>query len=83
MCVFLLQFDAKLEEQSRQDYKLRKLDTLEAMWRAEHQAETGASTSFYSSSCSSWVSYTSGLVTNIVENLQVRKINYKIFPGFY
>lgn len=68
----MFQFDGKLEEQSRHEYKLRRLDSLEAMWRAEHQAETGASASFYSSSCSSWVSYTSGLVTNIVENLQVR-----------
>lgn len=66
------QFDPKFEEQLIQDDKLRQLDLLEAIWRADHQSEvSGASSSFYSSSCSSWISFTSGLVTNIVENVQV------------
>jgi hypothetical protein len=78
----LLQFDPKFEEQLVQDDKLRQLDMLEAIWRANHQSEvSGASSSFYSSSCSSWISFTSGLVTNIVENVQVIKSN--IFSSSY
>ncbi|CAB3365707.1 Hypothetical predicted protein [Cloeon dipterum] len=67
------EFDPKFEEQLIQDDKLRSLDMLEAIWRAEHQSEvSGGSSSFYSSSCSSWMSFTSGLVTNIVENVQLK-----------
>ncbi|XP_059469653.1 intermembrane lipid transfer protein VPS13D isoform X2 [Neocloeon triangulifer] len=67
------EIDPKFEEQLIHDDKLRRLDTLEAIWRAEHQTEvSGASSSFYSSSCGSWISFTSGLVSNIVENVQLK-----------
>jgi vacuolar protein sorting-associated protein 13D len=45
------------------------LDALEAQWRAEHEANDAG---YYATSYSSWLSYGTGLMANIVENLQVQ-----------
>uniref|UniRef100_A0A336MDN8 CSON015545 protein n=1 Tax=Culicoides sonorensis TaxID=179676 RepID=A0A336MDN8_CULSO len=66
------EWDGVQEHQADLEYKLSSLDSLEARWRA-HQ-EAGGSGSYYASSYSGWLSYGSSLVTNIVENLQL-KIN--------
>ncbi|XP_063707909.1 intermembrane lipid transfer protein Vps13D-like, partial [Culicoides brevitarsis] len=66
------EWDGEQEHQADLDYKLSSLDSLEARWRAH--LEAGASGSYYASSYSGWLSYGSSLVTNIVENLQL-KIN--------
>lgn len=64
-------WDDEKEKQSDLDYKLSQLDAAEAKWRAH--IETSAE-NVYSSSYSSWMSYGTGLATNILENLQL-KIN--------
>lgn len=66
------EWDGVSEHQADLDYKLSSLDSLEARWRAH--LEAGASGNYYASSYSGWLSYGSSLVTNIVENLQL-KIN--------
>ncbi|RZF46007.1 hypothetical protein LSTR_LSTR006773 [Laodelphax striatellus] len=68
--VHLSQWDEEAEENAAQDYKLSLLDAIEARWRAE--TESGQAPSYYASSYSSWLSYGTTLVTNIVENLQLK-----------
>ncbi|XP_075234181.1 vacuolar protein sorting 13D [Lycorma delicatula] len=67
--VRLSEWDEDAEEQAAQDYKHSLLDALEARWRAETEA---GDVSYYASSYSSWLSYGTTLVTNIVENLQLK-----------
>lgn len=67
-----LQWDEEAEEQAIQDYKLSVLDSLEAQWRAEFDNQKSQGSSYYASSYSSWLSYGTSVVTNVVENLQVR-----------
>lgn len=62
-----------MEECAQQEYKLSILDNLEAQWRAETESYPEAG--YYASSLSSWMNYGTGLVTNIIENLQVIIIN--------
>ncbi|XP_047110726.1 vacuolar protein sorting-associated protein 13D [Schistocerca piceifrons] len=61
----LNEWNKEAEENADQEYKLYLLDAMEARWRAE--TETPQEGSY-----SSWFSYGTGLVTNIVENLQLR-----------
>lgn len=63
------QYDEEAEEQAAQEDKLSQLDAIEARWRAEHEAHQESS--YYASSYTSWLSYGTSFVTNIVENLQV------------
>lgn len=49
------------------DYKLSRLESLEARWRANTDHDAG----YYATSYSSWVDYGTSLVTNIIENLQL------------
>lgn len=62
-----LQFDNETEEQAILEYKLSRLDSLEARWRANTELDPG----YYATSYSSWVNYGTSLVTNIIENLQL------------
>lgn len=64
------EWDAEQEHKADLDYKLTSLDGLEARWRANMEAGN----TYYASSYSGWLNYGSSLVTNIVENLQL-KIN--------
>lgn len=48
------------------------LDLMEAEWRSENDPQGLASSSLYSLTYSSWLSYGASLVTNIVQNIQVR-----------
>lgn len=48
---------------------MSKLDGFEAKWRLDNEAKDNSG--YYASSYSSWLSYGTGLMTNIVENLQV------------
>lgn len=62
-----LQYDNETEEQAILEYKLSRLDALEARWRADIEHDPG----YYASSYSSWLNYGTSLVTNIIENLQL------------
>ncbi|KAL6266404.1 hypothetical protein P5V15_003257 [Pogonomyrmex californicus] len=61
------EYDNEAEEQAILDYKLSRLDALEARWRADIEHDP----SYYASSYSSWLNYGTSLVTNIIENLQL------------
>ncbi|XP_058797313.1 intermembrane lipid transfer protein Vps13D isoform X2 [Phymastichus coffea] len=63
----LEEYDIEAEEQAIIDYKLSRLDSLEARWRAESEQGPG----YYAASYSTWVNYGTSLVTNIIENLQL------------
>ncbi|KAJ8920133.1 hypothetical protein NQ315_011790 [Exocentrus adspersus] len=65
------EWDHEAEELSRHELKLGALDTLEAKWRLERDAKEVNST-YYASTYSSWYSYGAGLVSEIVENLQLK-----------
>lgn len=54
-----------------QEVKLSNLDAFEARWRLENETKDSG---YYASSYSSWLSYGTGLITNIIENLQVSVI---------
>ncbi|KAL0131079.1 hypothetical protein PUN28_002577 [Cardiocondyla obscurior] len=61
------EYDNEAEEQAILEYKLSRLDALEARWRADIEYNPG----YYASSYSSWLNYGTSLVTNIIENLQL------------
>lgn len=63
------QWDPTVEAHYAHERKVALLDALEAQWRAETEAQTDAG--YYATSYSSWLSYGTGLLANIVENLQV------------
>ncbi|VVC98577.1 unnamed protein product [Leptidea sinapis] len=65
------EWDSAVEASIAHERKVSVLDTLEAQWRAEHEANDGG---YYAASYSSWLSYGTGFMANIVENLQL-KIN--------
>ncbi|XP_076684056.1 vacuolar protein sorting 13D isoform X4 [Andrena cerasifolii] len=65
--ISLNEFDNEAEEQAVLDYKLSRLESLEARWRANTDHDPG----YYATSYSSWVDYGTSLVTNIIENLQL------------
>lgn len=52
------------------------MDNLEAKWRAQREAELDSG--YYASSYSGWLSYGTSLVTNIVENLELKIKNVHI-----
>jgi vacuolar protein sorting-associated protein 13D len=55
---------------SAQELKLSALDIIEARWRLETESRDSSST-YYASSYSSWLNFGAGLVSDIIENLQV------------
>ncbi|XP_014236722.1 vacuolar protein sorting-associated protein 13D isoform X1 [Trichogramma pretiosum] len=61
------EYDSEAEEQAMVDYKLSRLEALEARWRAESEQGPG----YYAASYSTWVNYGTSLMTNIIENLQL------------
>ena len=66
IAVLYLQFNEEAETAAAQAWKISQLDALEAAWRADQEARHKAS------SFSSWLSYGSSLITNIIQNVQVR-----------
>lgn len=70
------EWDAAAETQSELDYKLARLDTLEAKWRAHSEADLEAG--YYASSYTGWMNYGTSIVTNIVENLELKIKNVHI-----
>lgn len=67
--VRLENWDNGAERLAEHERKLSALDTLEACWRNE--MDNGTAT-YYSSSYSSWLNYGTGVISDIVENLQLR-----------
>lgn len=65
-------WDADAEEQADIDYKVGRLDRLEAKWRAAREASLEGG--YYASSYSGWMSYGTSIVTHVLENMQL-KIN--------
>lgn len=62
-----VQYDNEAEEQAILEYKLNRLDALEARWKADIDADPG----YYATSYSSWLNYGTSLVTSIIENIQL------------
>ncbi|CAK1552703.1 unnamed protein product [Leptosia nina] len=69
--VNLDEWDSNVEALIAHERKVSILDALEAQWRAEHEANDAG---YYAASYSSWLNFGTGLLANIVENLQL-KIN--------
>lgn len=69
--VNLDEWDSGVEAAIAHERKVSLLDAVEAQWRAEREAQDP---NYYATSYSSWLSYGTGLLANIVENLQL-KIN--------
>ncbi|XP_046964855.1 vacuolar protein sorting-associated protein 13D [Vanessa cardui] len=67
--VNLDEWDSAVEATIAHERKMALLDALEAQWRAEHEASDAG---YYAASYSSWLSYGTGLLANIVENLQLK-----------
>lgn len=69
------EWDQAAEELADQDRKLAALDAIEACWRLEADGTVtpGSATggTYYASSYSSWLSYGTGVITDIVENMQL------------
>ncbi|XP_055378948.1 intermembrane lipid transfer protein Vps13D [Condylostylus longicornis] len=63
-------WDDEKEKKYDLEYKLSRLDDVEAKFRA--QKEINLENNYYASSYSGWLSYGSGLATNIIENLQLK-----------
>ncbi|XP_056631377.1 intermembrane lipid transfer protein Vps13D [Diorhabda sublineata] len=70
-------WDCEAEDLSRHEMKLTALDSLEAEWRLGKYGQDYNS-AYYSSSYSSWYSYGTGLLSDIIENLQLRVQNIHI-----
>ncbi|GAB0099030.1 hypothetical protein DMENIID0001_148500 [Sergentomyia squamirostris] len=68
--VNLEEWDAEAEEQADFDFKVARLDRFEAKWRAAREASIEGG--YYASSYSGWMNFGTSLVTNIVENLQLK-----------
>lgn len=58
--------------------KIAALDLMEAEWRSENDPQSLASSSLYSLTYSSWLSYGASLVTNIVQNIQVTMVEVNL-----
>lgn len=69
MCL-CVQWDAGVEAMYAHERKVGVLEALEATWRAAHEVPD-AEAGYYATSYSSWLSYGTGLLANIVENLQL------------
>ncbi|XP_034840424.2 intermembrane lipid transfer protein Vps13D-like [Maniola hyperantus] len=67
--VNLDEWDSGVEASIAHERKVALLDALEAQWRAEHEASDAG---YYAASYSSWLNYGTGLLANIVENLQLK-----------
>ncbi|KPJ12217.1 Vacuolar protein sorting-associated protein 13D [Papilio machaon] len=67
--VNLDEWDSAVEAHIAHERKTALLDALEAQWRAEHEARDAG---YYAASYSTWLSYGTGLLANIVENLQLK-----------
>lgn len=67
------QWDPVVENIVEHEVKLSALDDLEAKWRLETDSKDFNST-YYASTYSSWLSYGTGLITDVIENLQVEMI---------
>ncbi|XP_031630682.1 vacuolar protein sorting-associated protein 13D isoform X2 [Contarinia nasturtii] len=70
------EWDTDAEEQAELNYKLSRLDNLEAKWRAQREAALEGG--YYASSYSGWLSYGTSLATNIIENLELKIKNVHI-----
>ena len=66
-------YNEEAEENAALERKMVALDLMEAEWRSENDPQGLASSSLYSLTYSSWLSYGASLVTNIVQNIQVRQ----------
>ncbi|MPC80951.1 Vacuolar protein sorting-associated protein 13D [Portunus trituberculatus] len=71
--VMNLVFDEEAEAAAAQARKISQLDALEVAWRADQEECHEAS--HYANSYSSWLSYGTSFMTNIIENIQVRDTN--------
>ncbi|CAG9856524.1 unnamed protein product [Phyllotreta striolata] len=73
------QWDSEAEVLSKHEAKLMALNSIEAEWRLEKDlAGYNSSSSYYSSTYSSWYSYGTGLITEIMENLQLKIQNIHV-----
>ncbi|KAB0794994.1 hypothetical protein PPYR_11833 [Photinus pyralis] len=64
------EWDPLVEENAALELKLSALDAIEAKWRFQMEAKD--SSTYYASTYSSWLSFGTGLITDIMENLQLK-----------
>ncbi|XP_071050524.1 intermembrane lipid transfer protein Vps13D isoform X2 [Onthophagus taurus] len=64
------EWDSVAEKLASQELKLSALDNFEAKWRLE--TESKDQSTYYASTYSSWLSYGTGVITNIIDNLQLK-----------
>ncbi|XP_053697242.1 intermembrane lipid transfer protein Vps13D [Sabethes cyaneus] len=67
----LNEWNSEIEQQTELDFKIAALDRIEAKWRALRETPVTEG-SYYASSYSGWLSYGTSLITNIIENLQLK-----------
>ncbi|RWS05004.1 Vacuolar protein sorting-associated protein 13D-like protein [Dinothrombium tinctorium] len=63
-------YNEAIEKQFMQDYKLQLLDALELRWKSQY--ESIEEQSYYASSYTSWLSFGASVVSNIIENVQLK-----------
>ncbi|KAK5644974.1 hypothetical protein RI129_006274 [Pyrocoelia pectoralis] len=64
------EWDPLVEENAAFELKLSALDAIEARWRFQMDAKDNST--YYASTYSSWLSFGTGLITDIMENLQLK-----------
>nr|XP_018896804.1 PREDICTED: vacuolar protein sorting-associated protein 13D isoform X1 [Bemisia tabaci] len=71
--ILIEKWDEVAQERTMQEWKMGLLADMEARWRAELSGnQTGG---YYASSYSSWLGYATGVMANIVDNLQLKIID--------
>ncbi|XP_045474860.1 vacuolar protein sorting-associated protein 13D isoform X2 [Harmonia axyridis] len=63
------EWDNEAEENARQEIKLTALDKMEAHWRLEN--DTKDINTYYSTTYSSWINFGAGVISDIIENIQL------------
>ncbi|KAL3268817.1 hypothetical protein HHI36_007913 [Cryptolaemus montrouzieri] len=66
------EWDADSEELARQELKIAALDQIEAQWRLETDTKENLSQTYYSSTYSSWLNFGTGIISDIIENIQLK-----------
>ncbi|XP_044753631.1 vacuolar protein sorting-associated protein 13D [Coccinella septempunctata] len=63
------EWDSEKEENARQELKLSALDRMEAHWRLENDSKD--INTYYSNTYSSWMNFGAGVISDIIENIQL------------
>ncbi|KAK9889536.1 hypothetical protein WA026_006891 [Henosepilachna vigintioctopunctata] len=72
------EWDAENEEVARQELKLSALDKMEARWRLETESVDNNCHTYYSSTYSTWLNFGTGVISDIIENIQLKILDVHI-----